>query len=246
MNNPDNQDEEDYYLSEVDSVPNKNRRGFLAAGLGAGAALLGAINIAPFEDIASNKAVSNVAILQTAASIDNLAVKIYTQLSSLPFVTGSGANPVLSSFVTTTISQHQEHADSYNAAATSLKGKQQKSIDQVLYDSSFKGLLSKVSNPLDAISIAMSIEEIAAETFLVATETLTDPYVQKVASSIIGVEAQHLAFLKVMQNIINSNAALLSEPVQLALYPSSVGTAAFSSPVLNTTKARPLTEGALP
>ena len=54
--------------------------------------------------------------LQTAASIENLAVATYGVALTLDFIGGASANPVVKAFSTKTMMQHQEHADAFNAA----------------------------------------------------------------------------------------------------------------------------------
>src|SRR5580698_5803314 len=63
---------------------------------------------------------SDVQVLQTAASIENLAVATYKTALTLPYIGGSAANPVVTKFAQVTMGQHQQHADAFNAAAKSL------------------------------------------------------------------------------------------------------------------------------
>ena len=64
-------------------------------------------------------------ILQTAASIENLAVATYKTALTLPYIGGSVANPVVTKFAQVTMGQHAQHAAAFNGAAKSLGGKAQ-------------------------------------------------------------------------------------------------------------------------
>ena len=68
-------------------------------------------------------------ILQTAASIENLAVSTYKTALTLPYIGGSSANPVVTKFAQVTMGQHAQHADAFNAAVKSLGGKAQHKPD---------------------------------------------------------------------------------------------------------------------
>ena len=67
----------------------------------------------------------DVQILQTAASIENLAVATYGVALTLPFIGGSSANGVVKAFAQMTKAQHEDHAKGFNAAVKDLGGKEQ-------------------------------------------------------------------------------------------------------------------------
>ena len=75
---------------------------------------------------------TDVQILQTASSIEVLAVATYKTALTLPFIGGSTANPVVKAFATTTMQQHSQHLAAFNAAITGLGGKAQTNPDPAL------------------------------------------------------------------------------------------------------------------
>src|SRR5579884_2271186 len=87
--------------------------GLAAAGFGA--ALLGLFDAPAFADQSTD-----IQMLQTAASIEVLAVSTYKTALTLPFIGGSSANPVVKAFATTTMQQHSQHLQAFNAAITRL------------------------------------------------------------------------------------------------------------------------------
>ncbi|MBV8385689.1 MAG: hypothetical protein JO155_02735, partial [Acidimicrobiia bacterium] len=84
----------------TDIVKSRLGTGALAAA-GFGAALLKLFESPAFADQAAD-----TQILQTAASIENLAVATYGVALTLPFIGGSAANGVVKAFVMKTKDQH--------------------------------------------------------------------------------------------------------------------------------------------
>ena len=76
----------------------------------AGTALLGAaggaVLVGALASAAGASSSSDVQILQTAASIENLAVSTYKTALTLPYIGGSSANPVVTKFAQVTMGQH--------------------------------------------------------------------------------------------------------------------------------------------
>ena len=119
----------------VDDVHRRNtllgglpKTGVLAAA-GLGTAMVALLASPAFADKAMD-----VQMLQTAASIENLAVATYDTALTLDFIGGGSANAVVKAFVQKTKEQHQQHAEAFNAAATRLGGKAQDQPDPVLLD----------------------------------------------------------------------------------------------------------------
>ena len=56
----------------------------------------------------------------------------YKTALTLPFIGGASANPVVKAFATTTMQQHKQHLDAFNAAITGLGGKAQTNPDPAL------------------------------------------------------------------------------------------------------------------
>ncbi len=91
-----------------------DRRSQLLTGALFGGGILAAAGIAgAFETLFASPAFAasptDVQILQTASSIEVLAVATYKTALTLPFIGGSSANPVVKAFATTTMEQHSQH-----------------------------------------------------------------------------------------------------------------------------------------
>ena len=71
----------------------------------------------------------DVQMLQTAASIEVLAVSTYKTALTLPYIGGSAANPVVSKFATVTMGQHSQHLAAFNGALKKMGAKPQNKPD---------------------------------------------------------------------------------------------------------------------
>ena len=141
----------------------------------AGAALLGAaggaVLVGALASAAAASSSSDVQILQTAASIENLAVSTYKTALTLPYIGGSSANPVVTKFAQVTMGQHAQHADAFNAAVKSLGGKAQNKPDPAFVPVVKKavaglGSATPAQGALGVVALALELENIAAETYV--------------------------------------------------------------------------------
>jgi hypothetical protein len=214
--------------------------GRLLAAAGAGTVLAGLVGSRAFA-----AQPTDVQILQTAASIEVLAVATYQTALTLPFIGGASANPVVSAFAKTTMSQHQQHQQAFNAAVTKLGGKAQNNPDPVLLkvvENAKPGLTS--AGPV--VALALELEQGAAETYVADMTALTDTNAKQTTASIMGVEAQHAAILLAVQALLNGGAPqLIALPPNTAALPSAAGSVGFPDAFYPTSQARPATEGAL-
>jgi rubrerythrin len=218
-----------------------NFGGKLLGAAGAGAALA---TLLASRAYASQP--SDIQILQTAASIETLAVATYQTALTLPFIGGAEANGVVKEFAQMTMSQHTQHQQAFNAAITQLGGKQQTNPDPVLLQVVNKAKPG-LTGPGPVVALALELEQGAAETYVVNVAALSDANAKKVTASIMGVEAQHAAILLAVQALLNGNAPQLIAlpPSPLSALPAAAGSVGFPNAFFQTNEARPATEGAL-
>lgn len=215
------------------------KTGVLAAA-GLGTAMAALIASPAFADKAMD-----VQMLQTAASIENLAVATYDTALTLDFIGGASANAVVKAFVQKTKEQHQQHAEAFNAAATRLGGKAQDQPDPVLL-----GVVNNakpgLTGPAEVVDLAIALEDGAAQTYVANTGTYSNRNARSVAASIMGVEAQHVAILYAVKALVAGGAAdLIALPPDAAKLPAAAGSVGFPNAFYPTTDARPATEGAV-
>ena len=146
-------------------------------------------------------------MLQTAASIENLAVATYGTALTLDFIGGASANPVVKAFVMKTKDQHQEHAEAFNAAVTRLGGKAQDQPDPVLL-----GVVNHAKPTLTGPAPGRRPRPRARErrgrrpTWPTPART-RHKNARTVPASIMGVEAQHVAVLHAVKALVAGGAA---------------------------------------
>jgi hypothetical protein len=244
-------DDELLVASPVDDAPvdEVHRRSTLLGGLPKGGVLaaagLGTAMAALLATPAFADKAMDVQMLQTAASIENLAVATYDTALTLDFIGGASANAVVKAFVQKTKEQHAQHAEAFNAAATRLGGKAQDQPDPVLL-----GVVNNakptLTGPAEVVALAIELEDGAAQTYVANTGAYANKNARSVAASIMGVEAQHVAILLAVQALVGAGAAdLITLPPDAAKLPAAAGSVGFPNAFFPTTDARPANEGAV-
>jgi hypothetical protein len=228
-----------------------SQRSTLVRGAAFGGGILAAAGIAGaletvFASPAFAASATDVQILQTASSIEVLAVGTYKTALTLPFIGGASANAVVKAFATMTMQQHQQHLDAFNAAITGLGGKTQTNPDPVL-QKVVAAAVPGLTGPGPVVALALELEQGAAETYVADVAALSDANARKLTASIMGVEAQHASVLLAVQALLNANAPQLItlSAGNVANLPAAAGSVGFPDAFYPTAQARPATEGAL-
>jgi hypothetical protein len=212
------------------------RGGTMAAMVG-GAALLGTAR--------ANAATSSddVMALQTAASLENLAVSVYTTAAGLSFI--KDGNKTVAAFITKTTSQHKAHGQAFNAAATAAGGKAQTAADPK-YLAVVKQMLPSIKTPADVVKLAITLEDVAAQTYTSYVSKVSDAQLRKLFASVAPVEAQHRSTLLAVQALLaGGDASLITIPTNAAKLPSAAGSVGFPDAFYPTKSASPISEGAV-
>jgi uncharacterized protein YbjQ (UPF0145 family) len=247
--------------SPIEADPTANQRFHeehrraLTASFGA-ATLLGAAGgvalVGVLASAASASSSTDVQILQTAASIENLAVATYKTALTLPYIGGSAANPVVTKFAQVTMGQHVQHADAFNGAIKHLKGKTQHKPDPAFVPvvnkavSSLSGATA-AQGALGVVGLALELENIAAETYIKDTTLAKSTSNKALFASIMGIEAQHVAVLTAVQALLSAGAPQLISlaPGTAAALPAVAGSVGFPHAFYPTTSAAPAKQGAV-
>jgi ferritin-like protein len=197
---------------------------------------------------ASGAAVTDIEAGQTAASLENLAVAVYSQTAALPVMKTfpRAFEGLFIAFITQTIGQHTEHGRAFNEAVKALGGLEQTGVDQAVFNGVVQPALPNLRSALDVVKLAAEVELVAAETYAALTAVVTDKVLRSTFASIAGVESQHRAVLLTIANLLESRAtALLTIPTQPLALPGASGSAGFPDSFLPADAARPGAEGAL-
>lgn len=187
----------------------------------------------------------DVAALQTAAGLENLAVAFYQMGLTLPFIGGSEAKPEVKEFTTRTMSQHSEHATAFNAAAQRLGGKPQTGPDPK-YAEVVRQAVPNIKGVLDAVGLAITLEDAAAQTYVKNVGLVSTPELRQLFLSVAGVAAQHKAILLSVQALLKANTPqLIKRPPEVAILPPEAGSVAFPDSFYSTVLAVPVEQGAV-
>jgi hypothetical protein len=233
----------------------KNRRWLASTAARAGGLLAATGVVAAIADCIGSPAFAasgtDVQVLQTASSIEVLAVATYKTALTLPYIGGTAANPVIKAFAKTTMSQHADHLAAFQAATKSLGGVKQTKPDPAFVPVVNKAVASitKASDSAGAllvVGLALELENIAAETYVNNMSLLSDANAKKVTASIMGVEAQHVAILNAVQALLKAGAgADITLPPPAAKLPAAAGSVGFPNAFYPTSSAAPATQGAM-
>ncbi len=232
-----------------------NRRRLTATAVRAGGALAATGVVAAIADFIGSPAFASsgtdVQVLQTASSIEVLAVSTYKTALTLPYVGGSAANPVIKAFATTTMGQHADHLAAFQAATTALGGQKQTKPDPAFVPVVAKAVTSitkasAADGPLLVVGLALELENIAAETYVNNMSLLANANAKKVTASIMGVEAQHVAILLAVQALLKGGASAdITLPPPVAKLPAAAGSVGFPNAFYPVSNAAPASQGAL-
>jgi hypothetical protein len=213
-------------------------RGLLAGGFGS---LLAGVLATPAR---ADKAL-DVQILQTASSLEILAVATYGAALTLPFI--KSGNPVVVKFAQTTMMQHDEHRKAFQAQTKALGGREQTQANPK-YAPVVEQAKPTLKSPLDVVKLAATLEEVATDTYLADLSLFEDPESKRVMASVMGVESQHLATLRAVKALLEGGAPqLIKVPIgaDAARLPAAAGSVGFPDAMPEADKASPPQEGAV-
>jgi hypothetical protein len=196
----------------------------------------GSVPVAAGEDVSA---------LQTAAGLENLMVAFYQMGLTLPFIGGSAAKPEVKELTTRTMTQHSEHATAFNAAVRRLNGKPQTGPDPK-YAEVVRQAVPNVKSVLDAVGLAITLEDVAAQTYVKDVSLVSTPELRQLFLSVAGVAAQHKAFLLSVQALLKANTPqLVRRPPEVATLPAESGSVGFPDAFYPTAMAAPVEQGAV-
>lgn len=215
-------------------------RGLLGTGFGATLMSILSPSTAAAQDGGSDV---DVQILQTASSLEVLAVATYDAALGLPFI--KNGNAVVKQFARTTMEQHDQHREAFQSQTESLGGEKQDQPNppnqQVVDDA-----LPTLQRPLDVVLLAATLEEVATDTYLANLSLLEDTDTRTLMGSVMGVECQHLATLRAVAALLEGGAQdLIAIPTQVGRLPGAAGSVAFPDPFEAPNMAEPPESGAV-
>ncbi|MFD7287406.1 ferritin-like domain-containing protein [Streptomyces sp. NPDC059863] len=185
----------------------------------------------------------DIMALQTAASLENLAVSVYRTAAELPFI--KDGNATIQEFIATTTRHHEEHAKAFNTAAVQAGGQPQTGTDPK-YAAVVQKALPAAKTPEDVITLALSLEDVAAQTYTKNVGPAGTARLRRLFASVAPVEAQHRATLLTIQSLLGSgDTDLIAIPTDADALHAAAGTVGFPDAFYPTGKASPSSEGAV-
>lgn len=218
------------------------RRVALAAG---GAFGIGAVHSLFAGHASAADGDIDVMQLQTAVSLELLAVATYGAALTLPFI--ADGNQVIVKFAETTMAQHDEHRQAFSAQTIALGGTDQTATNPK-YTPVVESAKATLLAPIDVVNLAATLEQVATETYLADLNRYTDVTSRVLMASVMGVECQHLATLRAVGALIAGGAPeLIAVPLgaDVAKLPAAAGSVAFPDAFQGVTMASPPEEGAV-
>ena len=183
----------------------------------------------------------DVQMLQTAASLENLAVAAYEIARELPAVTG---NPALREFVQTTGRQHLDHGTAFNDHAERLGGDRQDALNP-RHAEMVVTSLPATTDVLAALALVATLEEVMNHTYLANLSKLEDAPTRGLMASVMCVESDHLAVLRTIDALLTAaTPELIAIPTDLARLPADALSRSTPRPFEGTELASPPAEGA--
>jgi hypothetical protein len=233
---------------------NTNRRGLLQKmGIGAGGLATRGLLAGGFGSLLAGVLATparadkplDVQILQTASSLEILAVATYGAALTLPFI--RSGNPVVVTFARTTMMQHDEHRKAFQAQTKALGG-----VEQTQPNPKYAPVVEQAKptlrSPLDVVKLAATLEEVATDTYLADLSMFEDAESKRVMATVMGVESQHLATLRAVRALLEGGAPqLVKVPIgpDAAKLPAAAGSVGFPDTMPDADKASPPQEGAV-
>lgn len=137
----------------------------------------------------------DAAIAEFAAGLEVLAVNTYK--SAIDAATAGKLGevpPAVATYVQTAMAHHEEHLDALNEVVTGAGG-QKVTTPNAQLEPTVKDMLSKVEDVPGAAKLALTLEDIAAQTYLSVIPVLKSKDAIKLAGSIQVVDQQHQSIL---------------------------------------------------
>lgn len=223
------------------TIEEKRSHGLRSAGLVAAAA--GGLALAAAAPALAATSDTDTMALQTAASIENLAVAVYSKALTLSFISG---NATVKAFAQMTMAQHQQHAQAFNAAVTTLGGAAQHNPDPK-YLKAVQSALPSLTGAAAVVKLAIALEDVAAQTYTKNVSQVSTAHLRSLFGSIAPIEAQHKAVLLAVQALLAAGKPQLIEisPTVVTQLPAAAGSVGFPNAFYPTSSASPVTEGAI-
>jgi rubrerythrin len=215
----------DLHAETRKAVGGATRRDFLVRTAMATTAITVGSQVLPlgslFTGIAGAQTLTDPDIAAFAASLEYTAVATYTAVAGTGLVTTKAVADAIATFAT----EHKAHGDAFAAMAGDKIAKDTRNM--TLF-ASLENQLRQATSETDVVELALMVENAAAATYLSAIGSLKEVAGQKLAASILPIEAGHAAILG--QVLFMGDPSKDKEEVWLPVFQTEAG---FIDPTKN-------------
>jgi hypothetical protein len=185
----------------------------------------------------------DVRLLQTAASLENLAVASYAAAARLPAVRDGG--PVLAVFLSRSQSQHAAHARAFNTEAIAAGGVAQHAADP-RYAAGVREALAGPASAADVTSLLELLEDVNTQSCTRYASLTGSAALRRLFVGISVTEAGHRSFLLAVGSLLTAGAAGLSrDRMDPRTLPRAISTVCCPQAFYPTAGASAINEGAV-
>jgi hypothetical protein len=185
----------------------------------------------------------DVQVLQTAASLENLAVASYQSAARLAFM--QHGNPALAAFIARCRTQHAAHASAFNAAAAKAGGAAQHAADP-RYAAGVHGDLAHLTDAAAVVDLLESLEDVNAQSYTRYASLASSHSARTLFVSVAVDEAAHRSFLlAALQLLTTGPTDLVRFPTTADQLPAVIGAECFPHAFYPTADASAIGEGAV-
>jgi rubrerythrin len=156
-------------------------------------------------------AAGDVRVLQTASSLELVAVATYDHAIKSTLVT----TPAVADAAKAFMAQHKDHAEAFEALTKKMGAKPYTDPNPAVTQQ-LAPRVAALASERDVVALALDLERAAAATYLAAVGTFTDLTLNEVVMSVGGVEARHATVL----------AGVLGQPAIPAAFATTAGAVA--------------------
>jgi hypothetical protein len=187
----------------------------------------------------------DVAVLQTATSLAVLTSSTYDALRALPFGGGATAVPLVREHLDAGATALRAARDQLGAATRAAGGRAQGAPDP-RFSSLVAAALPTVRVPGDVVGLALTLEDVLAQTLTRDAVDLSTPARRELAVGLAGAAAGRKAVLLICQSLLGTGQADLAVvPPDLSTLPAGIGAVGFPDGRFPVDKAAPAEEGVL-
>lgn len=213
------------------------------AGRAADGALRVTAPVPTFPAVGAQAGGADVPALRTATSLVVLAQSTYRSLAGLPAGGGDRANPVVRDLISAAVTELGDARSALASATTGAGGRAQTDPDPV-YASVVAQALPTVRSPADVVGLALTLEDVLAQTLVADAAGLSTPALRATALRLGSAAAARKAGLLIVSSLLSSaRSDLVVAPPDLTALPAAVGTVGFPDTRFPTAKASPPEEG---